>query len=104
MERRQALKTQLFALAAACDRGFGASTKERDAIAAVIERLQLLSPEAEPTRGLFPHNDDATDTAPLEGVWRMVYTSAFDVLSLAASPLTIVQGVYQVIRRDGKVG
>jgi len=83
-ERRQALKSQLFALAAACDRGFGASTKERDTIAAVIERLQLLSPEAEPTRGFFPDNDQSGADVPLEGVWCMVYTSAFDVLSLAA--------------------
>jgi hypothetical protein len=33
---------------------------------------------------------------PLEGVWQMVYTTALDVLSLAANPLTIVQGIYQV--------
>jgi hypothetical protein len=31
----------------------------------------------------------------------MVYTTAFDVLSLAASPFTFLQGIYQVIKRDG---
>jgi hypothetical protein len=36
-----------------------------------------------------------------QGAWQMVYTTAFDVLSLAASPFTFLQGIYQVIKRDG---
>jgi hypothetical protein len=31
----------------------------------------------------------------------MVYTSAYDVLSLAASPLTLIQSIYQVICANG---
>ena len=37
----------------------------------------------------------------IEGTWKMVYTTALDVLSLAASPFTLLQGIYQVIKKDG---
>ena len=31
----------------------------------------------------------------------MIYTNALDVLSLAASPITLINGIYQIIERDG---
>ena len=101
-EARSYLKTQLFARCAACDRGYGANNNDRLLISDLVSELQLLSPEKTPTSGLFPNNN-TIDNAPIEGVWQMVYTSAFDVLSLAASPLTIVQGIYQVICANGTV-
>ena len=39
--------------------------------------------------------------APIVGAWQMVYTTAFDVLSLGASPFTLLQGIYQVIYANG---
>ena len=110
-QERDRLKSRLFAKSAACDRGFGASIKDREEIASIVEELRALSPEKVPTRGLFPYRAAAEDTevnemalaseAPVVGAWQMIYTTAFDVLSLAASPLTLLQGIYQVIYADG---
>jgi hypothetical protein len=49
------LKTRLFARAAACDRGFGASPRDRREIADIVDELKKLSPETVPTRGLYPY-------------------------------------------------
>ena len=110
-QERERLKSRLFAKSAACDRGFGASIKDREDIASIVEELSALSPEKVPTRGLSPFrtavkgsemNEMALATeAPIVGAWQMIYTTAFDVLSLAASPLTLLQGIYQVIYADG---
>jgi len=103
------LKQQLFARSAACDRGFGASRRDRDDINKLVESLKAIqqAQQTNPTRGLVPDNNNnnnnnnnaATidEAAPIQGVWRLVYTSALDVLSLAASPLSLLQGIYQVI-------
>ena len=62
--------------------------------------MELLTPVKSPTQGIYPNN--RTDLpAPIEGVWRLVYTTAYDVLSLNVNPLTITQRIFQVIRRDG---
>lgn len=54
------------------------------------------------TYGLYPRNDDNDPKKQLLfGAWKMVYTSALDVLSLAASPITLINGIYQIIERDG---
>lgn len=98
----EGIKSQLFALSAACDRGFGASSTDRDKANALIEKLQQFSPIETPTKNLFPSNTSISEFVPLEGAWKLVYTSAFDVISLAASPLTLLQGIYQVISRDGR--
>ena len=95
-----AVKTQLVSTAAACDRGFGASRADRDRVEALLDQLVALNPPQQAaTKGIFP----AVDVdAPLEGVWKLIYTDAYDVLSLAASPLTLLQGIYQVIERSGR--
>lgn len=96
--QRQYLKQQLFWKSASCDRGFGASSKERESILGIIRNLQTLAPNLSPTAGLFPDNSLSStfESAPIEGVWKMVYTSALDVLSLAANPVSQLQGIYQV--------
>ena len=99
-QSRESLKTKLFSLAAAVDRGFGAKSFERDEILSIVDELKNMSPNASPTMGLYPNNT-VEQPAPIEGVWKMVYTTAFDVLTLNASPLTIVQSIYQVINKDG---
>jgi hypothetical protein len=55
IDRRMTLKTLLFARAAACDRGFGASARDREEIRLIVDELSKLAPEAIPTRGLFPY-------------------------------------------------
>ena len=71
-----------FRACAAADRGFAASPADR----AEIERSSTSCrrpPIEEPTRGIA---DGAAD-APLRKCWRLVYTSASDVSTLAANPL-----------------
>lgn len=109
VQEREQLKSRLFARSAACDRGFGASTRDREEIATIVDKLSALSPESVPTRGLNPFRASTssemqmmtTTDAPVVGAWQMVYTTAFDVLSLAASPFTLLQGIYQVIYANG---
>ena len=110
---RAALKSKLFAACAAADRGyrirvlptpstrveeashrFAASPADREAIEEALLELEPLSPTEEPTRGL---TDGAYD-APLRACWRLVYTSASDVSTLAANPLVSLGGIYQDAR------
>lgn len=101
-EERTRIQKKLFGLAAACDRGFGASKKDREEIQAMVNQLVDTMTGTEPmfTKGLSP--DRTTTPAMIEGVWKLVYTDAFDVLSLAASPFTLLQGIYQVIESSGR--
>ena len=89
-----ALKSKLFAACAAADRGFAASPADREEIEALLDELSPLSPIEEPTRGIA---DGAAD-APLRKCWRLVYTSASDVSTLAANPLASLGGIYQDAR------
>ena len=89
-----ALKSKLFAACAAADRGFAASPADREEIEALLDELSPLSPTDEPTRGLA---EGAAD-APLRKCWRLVYTSASDVSTLAANPLASLGGIYQDAR------
>jgi hypothetical protein len=98
----EVLKSQLFALSASCDRGFGASPNDRKRAKQLIDKLSELNPNLNATMNLFPNNISVSDHVPIEGSWKLVYTSALDVVSLAASPLTLIQGIYQVISRDGR--
>lgn len=100
-QQRQELKLKLFALSAACDRGFGAVPSDKAEIERIVMQLKKVSPIKNPTKNLYPLTTSPLDPTPLEGAWRMVYTSALDVLSLAANPLAIVQSVYQCFYRDG---
>ena len=89
-----ALKSKLFAACAAADRGFAASPADREEIEALLDELSPLSPIEEPTRGIA---EGAAD-APLRKCWRLVYTSASDVSTLAANPLASLGGIYQDAR------
>jgi len=89
-----ALKSKLFAACAAADRGFAASPADRDEIEVLLDELSPLSPIEEPTRGIA---EGAAD-APLRKCWRLVYTSASDVSTLAANPLASLGGIYQDAR------
>jgi hypothetical protein len=83
-------KQRLFAQCAACDRGFGAVERERTEITMLVNQLSALCVDKNTTRGLFP--DTSYVDCPIEGCWKLIYTDALDVLSLAASPFTLLQG------------
>ena len=112
MERSE-LKLQLLRLCAACNRGFGASALDRLSVDSIITQLSCLSPFAEPTAGVagsdsaerwvgrgFENADWSDGTVmngPLEGVWRLIYTNATDVLSLDVNPIAGVGPISQEI-------
>ena len=100
--RLSSLKQELLSTSASCDRGFGASSADRVRMNQLLDQLIATNPPRNPTANLFPYNSNSASVAPLEGVWRMVYTDAYDVLSLAASPVTLLQGIYQVIESSGR--
>jgi hypothetical protein len=100
-EYRDSLKRHLFAVCASCDRGFTAVPVDRLEVNRLVKQLQQLNPLANTTKNFAPRIYSNEEETPLEGTWKMIYTSAYDVCALATNPLTIVQGVYQVIARDG---
>lgn len=89
-----ALKARIFAACAASDRGFAASAADRATIEALLDDLAPLSPTADPSAGIADGDADA----PLRACWRLVYTSASDVSTLAGNPFTQLGGIYQDAR------
>jgi hypothetical protein len=88
------LKRDIITLAAAYDRGFGATASVRDK----MDRLILNLSRYLDFEDVAIFSDESTDgtppLSPLNGTWQLIYTNAFDVLSLA-SPLNTVSAVYQ---------
>ena len=99
------LKISIFSASAACDRGFAATPTERKKILNLVDKLKAFSPQSNPTFNFYPNNNssDKCVEAPLSGIWRMVFTSAFDVLSLSSNPFTLIQGIYQDIKSTGEI-
>jgi len=96
----EALKTRIFSACASCDRGFGASANDRQNIEDLLEDIGAICPTDEPTRGLAGGDGTAlaSESAPLRKLWRLVYTSASDVSTLAANPFVAVGAIYQDAR------
>jgi len=98
------LKLKLLQLCASYDRGFGASPSAREQVDDIIEQLKVMNPTpVDAARGIeggysatYDDNDDE-GSIPLKGIWRMVWTTALDVLNLAASPIASPAAIYQVI-------
>lgn len=122
--RRGELTAELLRACAAAGRGFGASTDDRARVDALIAELEPMSPCETPTAGLdggldggrwmgrgYDHRYDTEEdsmlgdgfVAPLAGRWRLVYTSASDVLSLDASPVAGVGAIFQEIAPPSSV-
>ena len=93
------LKSKLLQLCASYDRGFGASPKARKQVEELVQELELLNPTTTgASRGVDGEDrSNNGDPPPLEGIWRMVWTTALDVLNLAASPVATPGAIYQVI-------
>jgi hypothetical protein len=89
------LKRKLYQLAASYDRGFAATPKARSEANEIIEQLAAVNPTENAARGI--DGDDFCDDVPLRATWRMIWTSAFDVVSLGASPIAAPSAIYQRI-------
>lgn len=96
--RRDELKRQLLQLGASYDRGFGASPRARERMEQVITELESLNQEQDAARFISgPEvSSGGSQISPLAGNWRMIWTTATDVLSLGASPFSTVGAIYQV--------
>lgn len=89
------LKRRLYQLAASYDRGFAATPKARTEANDIIDQLAAVNPTENAARGI--DGNDFSDDVPLRAIWRMIWTSAFDVVSLGASPIAAPSAIYQVI-------
>ena len=90
------LKRELYQLAASFDRGFAATPKARNEANEIIEQLAAINPTKHAAAGI-DGDDVGEDDVPLRAIWRMIWTSAFDVVSLGASPIAAPSAIYQVI-------
>jgi hypothetical protein len=95
------LKSKLLRLCASYDRGFGASPSARKEVDEIIDQMKTLNPTSlDAARGIEGGDNSASfeqGPPPLQGIWRMVWTTALDVLNLAASPVASPGAIYQVI-------
>lgn len=91
VDPRTLLKKKLLQLGASFDRGFGASPKARQEVNKIIKELENLNKQTNAAEGI-----DGSSESPLSGSWRMIWTSAVDVLALEASPIATVGAIYQL--------
>ena len=96
-QERNDLKKQLYKLSASYDRGFGATPTARDEAEDIITQLAAVNPTHNPARGIDGNGTAGEDDIPLKGIWRMIWTSAYDVVSLGASPISTTSAIYQDI-------
>jgi PAP_fibrillin len=105
-QQRLRYQHELIQLGASYDRGFGATFSAREKVHAVIRQLEQLNMEQQAASTILfseRRRDRRLVTAPttnysatLIGNWRMIWTTALDVLSLQASPFFITGAIYQV--------
>jgi len=98
-QERTDLKKQLYKLSASYDRGFGATPTARDEAEDIITQLAAVNPTHNPARGIDGDGTAGEDDIPLKGIWRMIWTSAYDVVSLGASPISTTSAIYQDISK-----
>ncbi|CAM9709968.1 unnamed protein product, partial [Choristocarpus tenellus] len=78
------------------NRGFVATGADRVDVEELVEMLELENPNPMPCKGF----EDGT--SPLAGHWRLLYTTALDVLSLSLNPAVTVGQIFQEVSGDGK--
>lgn len=119
-KKRHELKRLIVQLGASYDRGFAASPRVRSKMEEILAELETLNPETNASRYIdgpqeilentFNSNsmgingdsfssreESSTTTSPLCGNWRMIWTTAQDVLILGANPIVTVGAIYQFI-------
>jgi hypothetical protein len=67
----------------------------------LVAELSSLNPSTDATQGLFGSDNAAAEICPLSGTWKLLYTTAYDVLSLNANPFFSLEGIFQDISPDG---
>jgi PAP_fibrillin len=100
-DENEALKRELLKLAASFDRGFGASRSAREKADALIQGLERGNTAFSTAAATILSNSRTSPT--LAGNWRMIWTTALDVLSLQASPLFMAGAIYQVFDADTRI-
>lgn len=80
------LKARALALCAGCDRGFGASTRDRELVEAALDDLAAF---------FEPGSTEGFPDCRLKKNWRLVYTSAPDVSPLNSNPFAQVNAIFQ---------
>jgi hypothetical protein len=115
--KRQELKQEILQLGASYDRGFGASPRVRNKVNKVIADLEWLNQENNASRFISGPEmvmnvtltnttsgnsttmvpESKKETSPLTGNWRLIWTTASDVLILGANPFVTVGAIYQLI-------
>ncbi len=89
------LKNKLLRLCASYDRGFGASPSAKKEVNDLVNQLKEVNPT--PANAASGIDGENSYDVPLKGIWRMVWTTALDVVNLAASPIATPGAIYQVI-------
>lgn len=95
--RRSELKREILQLGASFDRGFAATSRVRDQASTIISKLATLNPESNAAKGIDGYEGNFDDS-PLLGDWRMIWTTAADVLVLGANPVVAPGAIYQSFR------
>lgn len=93
---REAMKQKLLQLCASYDRGYGASPSAKRQVDALVKKLKELNPTKE-NAAAGVDGGSSSATVPLKGNWRMIWTTALDVLNLGANPAVAPGAIYQII-------
>jgi hypothetical protein len=93
---RYRIKQELIQMGASYDRGYGASPTARAKVKELVKELQDMNPCDDASVNIDGKQKE-TKESPLKGIWRLVWTTAQDILVLNASPFTAVGAIYQVI-------
>lgn len=96
-EQRESYKRDLLQLCASYDRGYGASPSAKSQVNELVSQLKELNPTKENAAAGIDGDGGYSSNIPLKGNWRMVWTTALDVLNLGANPVIAPGAIYQQI-------
>lgn len=89
------LKQRLYKLAASFDRGYGATTEARRSVDSIIQSLKGTNERRNIADSVYNTDDQLS---LLDGTYRMIWTTALDVLSLEVSPIFSTGAIHQVFQ------
>lgn len=96
-ERIASLKRDIFQMGASYNRGFAASPRARETTLKLVEELERFNTQNNAADGVdgSPLTTEHRDP-PLQGVWRLLWTTGPDVLVLDVNPVVTTCAIYQV--------
>jgi PAP_fibrillin len=105
MSAVDSLKSELFELGLQTNRGFQATSSDRERINHLIKELTRLNPTREPARAYYSNfkpeqqSDQvvylSTNEPSAAGKWTLIYTDAPDITSLETNPLAVLGRIGQ---------